>query len=284
MSPGCARSCAEGAQKMPRDILIPPPSAPGAAPGSGEMRVNVCLIDEWGRPVPASVEDATVWGVGSYVVGADGLTLTLLGQDELPGMTRYRVEVWGVGRAPYRADVQIEAGTEPLPWAEFLALGAPVDPLDMWSARLLPGGAEPGQIVSAGESGSPEWIDRPAGTGDVSGPSSATAGLPAVFADATGKTLAVGADPATQYEPLREPVTQADAEAGIDTAPRAWSPMRVAQAIAAKSQSGGGGISEERVAEMISEAITALGIPDPSSAADGAVLTTSGGSYTLTGG
>ncbi len=58
-------------------------------------------------------------------------------------------------------------------------------------------------------------------------------------ADGSGNVSA--ASSGTDYEPARTTVSQADAEAGTSTTAYAWTPQRVAQAIAALETGGGGG-------------------------------------------
>lgn len=150
---------------MPREIVIQPVTAPGT--DSGSMEIRVALVDANGDPIPSATATQTVWGVGVHTVSDTEYTLTLAARDELPGDTYYRVEVRGAGRNPYRSRlIEVAAGADPLPWEEFIALGAPVDPLDIWSGRLLPADGDEGQLLAQGADG-PEWTAPPAGTGDM---------------------------------------------------------------------------------------------------------------------
>jgi hypothetical protein len=76
-----------------------------------------------------------------------------------------------------------------------------------------------------------------AGAGDVVGPASATNNSLARFDGTTGKLLKDGAVIGADVQAYLPPASQAEMEAGTEAALRSMSPLRVAQAIAAKSQS-----------------------------------------------
>jgi hypothetical protein len=132
-------------------------------------------------------------GEGLHQVGENGYTLTLTTNDSLPGDTVWVLEVpWG-REAPAVYRVTLVAG-EDMTWNQFIALGV----ADSYESRLWPldPAANPGKWgrVKADGTGI-EYVDAPAGSGDVQGPPSATDGNLAVFDGPSGKVIRDGGPP-----------------------------------------------------------------------------------------
>jgi len=150
---------------MSRTVVIPPVTLPGG--DAGQIDILLTLEDDSGLPIPSgtAANDAIVAGLGWHTIADEAVTITLATQDELAGTTYYRI-VYRQGRERWTKRVQVPAGAS-MTWAEFAALGAPVDAADIWASRLLPSDAAGGQIaVYDADAGA--WVAATAsGTGDM---------------------------------------------------------------------------------------------------------------------
>lgn len=176
---------------MPATISIP------AHYWSGETEIELVLTDSTGRLYPAQLSTGTGFVAGRKIitVNGTGASFVLPCNDEIPAApgdgsnpSEWLIRVQeGRYSALYR--VSITSASAPTSWSELIEAGVPVDPDDIWSARLWPTGGATGQYGRKAAAGGIEWIDPPAGTGDVSGPASATDDAIALYDGTTGKLL-----------------------------------------------------------------------------------------------
>lgn len=163
-----------------------------------EVPADFGIVDGAAVPIIAT-ETGTPKIVGGETIvtaGSAAQTIDLVTQDSIAAASAYLVQMTAPGlvRQVY---TQVPAGAGTLSWSDFIAHGTPVDPDDILSVRLLPAGAATGQYVRWNGTGW-EAIDPPAGTGDVSGPASATDQAVALFDGTTGKVLADSAKTVAQ--------------------------------------------------------------------------------------
>lgn len=172
------------------------PAAQRVNGSAREIALRILLVDANGNPLVGMVtgDDDIVAGEVNLVAGAADQTVDLVTQDSIAPASYYMVQMSAPGIVG-RVTTQVPAGAGVLSWEEFIGAGVPVDPADIWSSRLWPPGGVTGQFGRKTAVGGIEWIDPPAGTGDVSGPASATDGNIAVFDGATGKLLRDGGPP-----------------------------------------------------------------------------------------
>ncbi len=183
---------------MPASIVIPPNF------WSKAVTVIFTLTDQHRRPFPAEITDASGWvaGAQAFSIGADGATINIPCNDELPSPPGEDPPVgsfWLVSvddnthRPIYH--VQISSASPPTNWNELIEASTPVDPADIWSGRLGPADAVAGQYQQF-DGLSWQAVDPPAGTGNVTAPpGGATIGNIAIFNNLSGTELADGGPP-----------------------------------------------------------------------------------------
>lgn len=176
---------------MPATITIP------AHYWSGETDIELILTDSTGRMYPAQLSTGTGFVAGRKIVTVNGTgaTFDLPCNDEIPSAPgdASNPSEWLIrvreGRYQSLYRVSISSASPPSTWSELISAGTPVDPDDIWSSRLWPVDGVTGQYGRKAAAGGIEWVDPPAGTGDVSGPASATDAAVVLFDGTTGKLL-----------------------------------------------------------------------------------------------
>lgn len=147
--------------------LVEIPAATELTGSTTTLDIEISLRDASGRLLSffSDTEDDLIGGKVYITANDADQTVTLTTTDSIAGESYYWVHITGNEIDHTIKDLQIAAGGGTLPWETFISAGAPVDPADIWSSRLLPSDAADDEIAQY-DSVSELWeaVALPSGT------------------------------------------------------------------------------------------------------------------------